>query len=96
MTWQPIETAPKDGRTLLLGYFNLSGKWRTLRGQWYSDDLIAMDWEDPDEGEAGWYETAVEADEPPNLWKTTPTHWMPLPDPPEVNRTENSRFSKGC
>ena len=27
--WQPIETAPKTGRTLLLGYFNSHGNWRT-------------------------------------------------------------------
>jgi len=80
--WQPIETAPKDGRTLLLGYHNRSGKWRTVRGQWYSNEMIAMDWEEPDDGEEGWYETAVEADGPPDCWSITPTHWMPLPAPP--------------
>lgn len=35
--WQPIETAPKDGRTLLLGYFNSAGKWRAMRGQWFAE-----------------------------------------------------------
>ncbi len=84
--WQPIETAPKDGRTLLLGYLNGANRWRTMRGQWYSNDLIMMDMEEPDDHEEGWYETSVEADEPPNVWTTNPTHWMPLPDPPVTQK----------
>lgn len=85
-TWQPIETAPKTGRTLLLGYLNEAGKWRTVRGQWMSADYIDMNWEDPDDpaGSEGWYETAVNADEIPNCWAVTPTHWMPLPQPPAI------------
>lgn len=80
--WQPIETAPKDSRTLLLGYFNSHGKWRTVRGQWMSEDYIAEYWEDPDDVEPGWFETSVEADDPPNCWRIEPTHWMPLPPAP--------------
>ena len=83
MTWQPIETAPRDGRTLLLGYFNSRGKWRTMRGQWMSEDYIAEHWEDPDDVEPGWFETSVEADDVPNCWRTEPTHWMPLPAAPQ-------------
>lgn len=80
--WQPIATAPKNGITLLLGYFNQNGKWRTLRGQWYSKDAIEDDFEDSDNAEPGWYETSVEADDIPNCWPTNPTHWMKLPTPP--------------
>lgn len=80
--WMPIETAPKDGRTMLLGYFNSANKWRTMRGQWMSEDYIAEHWEEPDDTEAGWFETSVEADDPPNCWRTSPTHWMPLPEAP--------------
>jgi len=80
--WQPIETAPQDGRTLLLGYFNSHGKWRTMRGQWMSADFIADNWEEPENGEPGWHETSVEADQCPTCWFTTPTHWMPLPAAP--------------
>jgi hypothetical protein len=81
--WQPIASAPRDGRTLLLGYVNSCGRWRTLRGQWYSQSLIEDEWEEPENGSPGWYETSVENDDPPNCWQTEPTHWMPLPAPPE-------------
>ncbi len=80
--WQPIETAPKDGRTLLLGYFNSHGKWRTMRGRWYSLDTIVEEWEESDLAGEGWYETVVESDDYPNCWWAEPTHWMHLPPPP--------------
>ncbi len=82
MVWKPIETAPKTGRTILLGYRNTHGNWRTMRGQWFSQEAINEWWEEPDECEAGWYETSVEAEDIPNCWSTDPTHWMPLPAPP--------------
>ena len=81
--WQPIETAPKDGRTILLGGFNLLNKWRTMRGQWVDQDYIDNYWEDPDAGEPGWYETCVEGDVP-NMWLIEPTRWMPLPAEPGI------------
>ncbi|EGP42993.1 hypothetical protein [Achromobacter insuavis] len=80
--WLPIESAPQTGRTLLLGYWNSLGKWRTVRGQWMSLDHIAENWEEPDDAEAGWFETAVEAEEAPNCWRITPSHWQPLPAAP--------------
>lgn len=80
--WQPIETARKTGCTLLLGYPNSLGKWRTVRGQWMSEAYIGEYWEDPDDVEPGWFETAVEAEDIPNCWPITPTHWMPLPAAP--------------
>lgn len=84
--WQPIESAPKTGRTLLLGRFNDLGNWRTMRGQWFSQAAIDQEWEEPDEGEEGWYETAVEPDVP-NCWPIAPTHWMPLPSAPSPNNS---------
>jgi len=82
--WRPIETAPKNGSTMLLGYLNIAGKWRTTRGQWMSEDEIAETWKDPDDGEEGWYETCVEADDIPNCWRINPSHWMPLPKAPDA------------
>ncbi len=80
--WKPIESAPQTGRTLLLGYWNSHGKWRTVRGQWMSAEYIGREWEDPDGVEAGWFETAVEADDEPNCWPVNPSHWQPMPVPP--------------
>lgn len=80
--WQLIATAPKGGRTLLLGYYNRAGKWRTVRGQWMSEAYIAENWEDLEDGKPGWFETSVEADDPPNCWAIDPTHWMPIPAAP--------------
>jgi len=79
--WQPIETALKTGRTLLLGFFNERGKWRTLRGEWFSREIIDQEWENAEDCEEGWYETPVEGEEE-YLHRTHPTHWMPLPAAP--------------
>ncbi|PJL44701.1 hypothetical protein [Stenotrophomonas maltophilia] len=83
--WQPIETAPKNGSSMLLGYVNSAGNWRTVRGRWFSAEKIEMEWENADDFEAGWYEESVEADDIPNVWPTTPTHWQPLPAAPSVD-----------
>ena len=82
--WKSIETAPKNGRTLLLGYFNSAGKWRTTRGQWMSQDYIDEYAEDPDFMSPGWYETTIEDDDG-KCWPINPTHWMPLPPPPTTS-----------
>ena len=89
--WQPIETAPKTGRTILLGYFSSHGNWRTMRGQWFSAEVVAetfeeLDHEDDPVDFEGWYETSVEADDVPNCWITEPSHWMPLPAAPEYGK----------
>lgn len=93
--WLPIESAPQTGRTLLLGYWNSLGKWRTVRGQWMSLDHIAENWEEPDDAEAGWFETAVEADDVPNCWRIEPTHWMPLPAAPGTPTSPVSTVEQG-
>lgn len=68
--WQPIDTAPKDG-TVILGY--------EKRG------IVSMYWETyfiRPEGEVfGFWELGVEEEESDDMW--TPTHWMPLPPPPQ-------------
>lgn len=88
--WQPIETAPKDGKVILLGYHNSHGNWRTMRGCWLSKEYIDEYWEDPEGVDAGWFEVPVEADEPPNCWPTDPTHWMPLPAAPGITKKEGT------
>lgn len=70
--WQPIETAPRDGTSVLL-----------FLDQSYSSvtrHLIYIGWaEGIDEfGSIRW---EAEADVECGL---NPTHWMPLPEPPET------------
>ena len=72
VTWQPIETAPKDGREVLAlglrhgdyGYTDDEKGWTGIR--WMNK---------------GWQET-----KPTGRYSNgfTPTHWMPLPAPPEA------------
>ena len=74
MKWQPIETAPKDGTEILL--------------------LIPLDWQsstiiEPRIGKGryvatGWF-TCEGWLNRLGQWvnEETPTHWMPLPEPPK-------------
>ena len=79
--WQPIESAPK-GRIVLVHYYNVLGKSRTVRAAYYLADSLES--EDTESGFAdeGWYEEAEAYD---NLAPVDgePTHWMPLPPPPK-------------
>jgi hypothetical protein len=75
MTWQPIETAPKDGTRILgtQGRYVALFRWRTV-DEAQRRDYVKDGWRD----ENGWF-----AD---NL-----THWMPLPDPPAARRIADER-----
>lgn len=67
--WQPIETAPKDGRDVLV---------------WDEETRTTIHW-----GNAahvliyGWIKIAHADPQDPDLMQPQPTHWMPLPQPPE-------------
>ena len=71
--WQPIETAPKDGRSFMVyvakddfaGPHCFAPVSRTNNGRWWDDST--GDHIDPIRGA---------------------THWMPLPAPPAVAREE--------
>lgn len=82
--WLPIdEKAPRDGCTVLLGFRNELGRWRTVRGQWFAEGELD-EWNDGDsESPAGWYEVAETPDDPPNCWQISPTNWQHLPPPPD-------------
>jgi len=69
--WQPIETAPLDGQTILL-YRHISS-WHVIGyGHWVTDDEPSM---------CGWLSYGFD-DPPGNLGLGAPTHWMPIPEPP--------------
>lgn len=79
--WQPIETAPKDGTAILL----TNGK-DVAEGHWFFEEGGTTEHRDLDgryigqtesDGYDGWmdWDGGMQPD---------PTHWMPLPAPPEV------------
>jgi hypothetical protein len=69
MDWQPIETAPKDGRWMLAA-------WHIPKDDFgYCVSVVRY------AGNSDWREKLGDgADDPVCL----PTHWMPLPAPPEA------------
>lgn len=77
--WQPIESAPRDGTVILL----CAGKAQPCAGMWFDkpgfeygrcwlcfdpEGVFAGDDELDAYMASGWY---------------NPTHWMPLPEPPQ-------------
>jgi hypothetical protein len=70
MTWLPIESAPRDGTHIILGFAGSHSE----EGYWMGDKSRNY-WK-----KTGWYATDddVLCERP-----KSPTHWMPLPAPPE-------------
>lgn len=75
MTWQSIETAPKDGTEILLHCINEDGAnegcvvSKFFQGEWVTFAALRLNCDDSDPGDSLY-----------------PTHWMPLPPPPEDNK----------
>jgi hypothetical protein len=84
--WLPIHTAPKDGTPVLV-YF-AKYRWRDMDGATVLLDKVrdhvercAPGWYDN-----GWFESGT-AHDMFESWRDEsqfPTHWMPLPEPPDV------------
>lgn len=89
--WEPIESAPKDGRIILVFYKNELGNGRIVRASWFCDDDIEQ-WENPDQSEPDWYERSEVYEELEDGMVSPvmghPTHWMPLPPPPTNTKEE--------
>ncbi len=71
--WQPIETAPKDGRRIML-FYPPNG---IVFGRWNEDEWSQRPtpyWSNDTERISG---TRYAKRHPP-------THWQPLPEPPKV------------
>lgn len=79
MTWRPIETAPKDGTTILLAAPN-----NPVVAGWFNATFTPFPWVFVDDIS----EVLCQCEDgPPRLNAngyplTLPTHWMPLPEPP--------------
>jgi len=84
--WQPIETAPKDGTAIRAkrvhdGRVICDGiaAWRTVHFGELRDPISGEQFAAPEDA-TGWMCPKGVADKR----FPTPTHWMPLPEPPEV------------
>lgn len=70
-SWQPIETAPRDGTRILIWFVHSNAK--------FSDDPVGHGWEAAHEAHwidhngGGWTWHGLAG---------SPTHWMPLPESP--------------
>lgn len=67
--WQPIETAPMDGTQVDLWAGHLAG--RIPNARWNAQAFRWEEWFQDGVGTMRW-----------NAVVYTPTHWMPLPKPP--------------
>lgn len=73
MEWRPIETAPKNGSTIMIAMSPTGpvwmAHWRTYpepgMNEWTIDQVVGWT-------RVGFCDAALE-----------PTHWMPLPPPPQ-------------
>ena len=84
VAWQPIETAPKTGKKVILFYLNRNNFPRTVMARWLTDDEAAETDTDCVGLEGGWYECIDNWDDYTEvaIHEGEPTHWMPLPPAP--------------
>ena len=76
--WQPIETAPKDG-TIVFGYFSLDdGSHFLSEIMWVKNGEMVCGGGKDDVlvGPQAWFSLLARRE-------VSPTHWMPLPEPPK-------------
>jgi hypothetical protein len=71
MAWQPIETAPKGECVLLFS---------PDAADWYS---VCVGYAISDEDGVAWYSQEESVGQPIDA---QPSHWMPLPEPPEAKQ----------
>jgi hypothetical protein len=80
--WQPIDTAPKDGTDIIVGY-DCGSVWIVHVAWWRQlEDWMRHDPEWSDDDVAWWSYTNNPVTQERLDGHRTPTHWMPLPEPP--------------
>jgi len=82
MKWEPIETAPKDGTIIIIA------RGVDVAPGWFSSGMDGVEWrflDDASESIEGCCDRELRGRVAPNGWLREsggPTHWMPLPEPP--------------
>ena len=82
--WQPIETAPKGRKSVLLGCdYDRHGKQRVTLAWWddqFEPSGVSGCWIE------GWFYDPQEDQNEPMRVEFRPSHWMPLPTPPATHK----------
>jgi hypothetical protein len=77
--WQPIETAPKDGTSVITGV-DIATAW-IVRFAWWDDGTTFYDGQGHPENQGWWsYRNSVAAEKLEGIYE--PTHWIPCPPTP--------------
>jgi hypothetical protein len=74
-TWQPIETAPKDGTEILIYDTQAKEIWKVFWGWSNNKDFTTQEYY------RTWELSHPRSKQTEEYWGT-PTHWMPLPNNP--------------
>lgn len=86
--WQPIETAPKDGGTIIIAVKTILGYWNIGTAYWVDEQS---------RGISGWMPRGVLRDFNGgynDLALGNPTHWVPLPETPDIKQSDESGDTK--
>ena len=78
-SWQPIETAPKNGDPILVTASDYAYALQRCKIVYWGGTI--SDSERPGFLNVGWHDQFDDDDNDPPL--TGFTHWMPLPEPPQ-------------
>lgn len=86
--WQPISTAPRTGRKIMVAYKNSLDHWRIVLAFYAQAKTLDANHEylDGDEdgyAPEGWYEDGEAYSEALLPTDKPPIYWMPLPEPPK-------------
>jgi len=84
MTWQMIETAPKDGRLLIVGWDSAS-VWIVRAAWWRSpEDVEQMRacGSDASADDVGWWSYIHSVTQEKLEGSSEPTHWLAMPPAP--------------
>lgn len=84
MEWQPIETAPRDGRDIL-AYNPMVGVYNTAFTKRFSGELDEADYEG---FPCGLWASGSPESYNFGRWDCQPTHWMLPPEPPKPSEGE--------
>jgi hypothetical protein len=84
--WQPIDTAPRDGTTVIVGWDSAT-VWIVRAAWWRSkEDIEQMAMGgclDADDADIGWWSYIHSVTQEMLDDYRAPTHWLPMPPPPK-------------